>query len=68
MSKTIIVTGGAGGIGSDICRGMGADGLNVVVADYAKDAAKKLRPKFAIARAVRLPYRSMSAIPRASLR
>ena len=42
MSKTIIVTGGAGGIGSDICRGMGADGLNVVVADYAKDAGEKV--------------------------
>ena len=42
MSKTILVTGGAGGIGSEICRGMAADGLNVVVADFAKDAAEKL--------------------------
>lgn len=42
MSKTIIVTGGAGGIGSDICRGLGADGLNVVVADYAVGAAEKV--------------------------
>jgi 3-oxoacyl-[acyl-carrier protein] reductase len=42
MSKCIVVTGGAGGIGSDICRGLGADGLNVVVADYAKDAAEKV--------------------------
>ena len=39
MSKTILVTGGAGGICSEICRGMAADGLNVVVADFAKDAA-----------------------------
>jgi 3-oxoacyl-[acyl-carrier protein] reductase len=39
MSKVILITGGAGGIGSDICRGLAADGLNVVVADYAKDAA-----------------------------
>ena len=42
MSKCIVVTGGAGGIGSDICRGMGTDGLKVVVADYAKDAAEKV--------------------------
>jgi NAD(P)-dependent dehydrogenase (short-subunit alcohol dehydrogenase family) len=42
MSKTILVTGGAGGIGSEICRGMAADGLNVVVADFAKDAAEKV--------------------------
>jgi len=42
MSKTILVTGGAGGICSDICRGLAADGLNVVVADYALDAAEKV--------------------------
>jgi NAD(P)-dependent dehydrogenase (short-subunit alcohol dehydrogenase family) len=41
MAQVIIVTGGAGGIGSEICRGMAADGLKVVVADYAKDAAEK---------------------------
>lgn len=42
MSKTILVTGGAGGICSDICRGLAADGLNVVVADFAKDTADKV--------------------------
>ena len=42
MSEVIIVTGGAGGIGSDICSAMAADGLSVVVADYAQDAAEKL--------------------------
>jgi NAD(P)-dependent dehydrogenase (short-subunit alcohol dehydrogenase family) len=42
MSKTILVTGGAGGICSDICRGLAADGLNVVVADYAQEAAEKV--------------------------
>jgi NAD(P)-dependent dehydrogenase (short-subunit alcohol dehydrogenase family) len=42
MSKTILVTGGAGGICSDICRGMATDGLNVVVADFAKDGADKV--------------------------
>ena len=42
MSKTILITGGAGGICSDICRGLAADGLNVVVADYAHDAAEKV--------------------------
>src|SRR5687768_18580030 len=39
MAKVMIVTGGAGGIGSDICRASSADGLKVVVADYAKDVA-----------------------------
>jgi len=41
MDKVIIVTGGAGGIGSEICNGLAADGLKVVVADYAKEAAEK---------------------------
>src|SRR5262245_21353114 len=41
MDKVIIITGGAGGIGSDICRGLAADGYKVVIADYAKDAAEK---------------------------
>ena len=42
MSKTIVVTGGAGGICSDICRGLATDGVKVVVADYAKEAAEKV--------------------------
>lgn len=42
VDKVIIVTGGAGGIGSDICRGMAADGLKVLIADYAKEAAERL--------------------------
>ena len=42
MSKTILITGGAGGICSDICRGLADDGLNVVVADYAHDAAERV--------------------------
>jgi NAD(P)-dependent dehydrogenase (short-subunit alcohol dehydrogenase family) len=42
MDETIIVTGGAGGIGSDLCRGLAADGLKVVVADYALEAAAKV--------------------------
>lgn len=42
MSKSIVVTGGAGGIGSDLCKGLAADGLNVVVADFNKAAAEKV--------------------------
>src|SRR4030095_262294 len=42
MSKSIVVTGGAGGICSDICRGLAADGLKIIVADYAKEAAEKV--------------------------
>ena len=42
MDKVIIVTGGAGGIGSEICRGLAADGLRVMVADYSKEGADKV--------------------------
>jgi len=42
MSKVILITGAAGGIGSDVCRGLAADGVRVVVADYDKDAADKV--------------------------
>src|SRR5262245_35062861 len=42
MSKTILVTGGAGGICSEICRGLATDGQNVVVADFAQDGAEKV--------------------------
>lgn len=42
MSRVILITGAAGGIGSDICRALAADGLKVVAADYDKDAADKL--------------------------
>jgi NAD(P)-dependent dehydrogenase (short-subunit alcohol dehydrogenase family) len=41
MDKVILVTGGAGGIGSEVCHGLAGDGLKVVIADYAKDAAEK---------------------------
>jgi NAD(P)-dependent dehydrogenase (short-subunit alcohol dehydrogenase family) len=42
--KTVIVTGGAGGIGAQTIRTYHAQGCNVVVADlsFAKDAAKSL--------------------------
>src|SRR5919106_1321834 len=42
MSKTIVVTGGAGGICSEICLSLAADGMKVVVADYALDGAEKV--------------------------
>jgi 3-oxoacyl-[acyl-carrier protein] reductase len=42
MNKTIIVTGGAGGIGSEICRGLALDGLQVVISDFDAGAAKSL--------------------------
>jgi NAD(P)-dependent dehydrogenase (short-subunit alcohol dehydrogenase family) len=42
MSTSIVVTGGAGGIGSEICQGLAADGLQVVVADFNKEAAEKV--------------------------
>jgi NAD(P)-dependent dehydrogenase (short-subunit alcohol dehydrogenase family) len=42
MDRVVIVTGGAGGIGSEICRGLASDGLKVVIADYASEAADNL--------------------------
>ena len=42
MSQVVVVTGGAGGIGSAICRALGEDGHNVVVADFNEAAAQKL--------------------------
>lgn len=42
MPSSIIVTGGAGGIGSAICRGLVADGLRVVIADFVGEAARSL--------------------------
>ena len=42
MDKVVIVTGGAGGIGSEICRGLAEDGLKVVVADFIEQAAARL--------------------------
>src|SRR5437870_3096403 len=41
MPGVIIVTGSAEGIGAEICQGLAADGLKVVVAEYTKDAAEK---------------------------
>jgi NAD(P)-dependent dehydrogenase (short-subunit alcohol dehydrogenase family) len=40
MSGVVIVTGGAGGIGSAICRSLAQDGLKVIVADFDERAAK----------------------------
>lgn len=42
MSQVVVVTGGAGGIGSAVCRALGEDGHNVVVADFNEAAAQKL--------------------------
>lgn len=41
MSQVIIVTGGAGGIGSEICRGLGRDGHTLLVADYDREGAER---------------------------
>ncbi len=42
MSQVVIVTGGAGGIGSSICTGLVSDGHNVVIADFDGTAAERL--------------------------
>ncbi len=42
MSQVIIVTGGAGGIGSAICQGLAHDGHRVVIADFDGEGANRL--------------------------
>lgn len=43
MSQVIVVTGGAGGIGSAVCRGLAQDGHQVVVADFDREGALRLQ-------------------------
>ncbi len=42
MSQVIVVTGGAGGIGSAICRALAKDGHRVVAADFNGEGAQAL--------------------------
>jgi 3-oxoacyl-[acyl-carrier protein] reductase len=42
MSQVIVITGGAGGIGSAVCRGLVHDGHQVVVADFDREGAGRL--------------------------
>jgi len=42
MSQVVVVTGGAGGIGSAVCRGLAKDGYSVVVADFNEAGAQSL--------------------------
>jgi NAD(P)-dependent dehydrogenase (short-subunit alcohol dehydrogenase family) len=42
MGKVAIVTGGAGGIGSEIVRALSADGISVIIADFVEEAATRL--------------------------
>jgi meso-butanediol dehydrogenase/(S,S)-butanediol dehydrogenase/diacetyl reductase len=42
QDRVVIVTGGAGGIGSAACRALAAEGANVVVADLDGDAARSI--------------------------
>jgi NAD(P)-dependent dehydrogenase (short-subunit alcohol dehydrogenase family) len=40
--KVVLVTGGASGLGAELCRVMGAAGANVIVADVQGDAAAEI--------------------------
>lgn len=42
MSQVIVITGGAGGIGSAVCRGLAHDGHQVVVADFDREGAGRV--------------------------
>ncbi len=42
MAQVVIVTGGAGGIGSAICRALAQDGLKVIIADFVEEAGRAL--------------------------
>lgn len=45
MADVVIVTGGAGGLGSEVCAALAEDGLRVVVADFRQDDAEALAAK-----------------------
>lgn len=47
MSKNVIVTGGARGIGEAICRKLAAEGQNIIIWDVMEDAAKETAEKIA---------------------
>jgi len=47
MSQVIVITGGAGGIGSAISRALAKDGLKVVIADFNEAAAEQLASEIA---------------------
>ena len=66
MNEVIIVTGGAGGIGSDLCRGLASDGLKVIIADYDKDAAEKVAAEIRRSGEEASAIQVDVAIPRAS--
>lgn len=42
MAQVIVITGGAGGIGSAVSRALARDGLKVVIADFNESAAEQL--------------------------
>ena len=45
MGRAALVTGGAGGIGAAICRGLAADGMRVAVCDLDLEAARAVANK-----------------------
>lgn len=45
--RTVVVTGGASGIGAALCEGFASEGANVVVADLNHDAAEALADEIA---------------------
>lgn len=56
QERSIVVTGGAGGIGSEICRALGDLGARVVVADLATDRAVTVAAEVTRAGGVAIPY------------
>jgi 2-hydroxycyclohexanecarboxyl-CoA dehydrogenase len=47
MARTALVTGGGGGIGSEVCRALAASGRHVVVADLHLDQARAVAEEIA---------------------
>jgi NAD(P)-dependent dehydrogenase (short-subunit alcohol dehydrogenase family) len=67
MSRVVIVTGGASGIGRAMCRGFAAKGDHVVVADVDADGARRVADELAAAgaasaRAAGLDVRDADAV------
>jgi len=61
-SKTVVVTGGAGGFGSQTCREFAARGANVVVADLNLERAQEVADELASAIAIKMDVTDAKSI------
>lgn len=64
-NRTVLVTGGAGGFGSETCRAFGERGANVVVADLNLERAAEVAAEIPSAHAIRMDVTDPESIQEA---